>query len=307
VQRIGFRQQRTLRSPIAVRGVGIVGGQPVRLRFVPAPVDTGLVFVRTDLNHKPTTPANADRVTDTTRRTTLGMPQTGVTLVEHVLSALAGLRIDNCLIELDSNEPPGLDGSATGFTEAIYRAGIQSQSTRRAIYATETPLSITQHGATITLYPPKSNDICALHATYILDYGARSPIARQTFSMPVNPTTFERNVANCRTFLLEQEVDLLRSQGIGSHMTPADILVFGHQGVIGNHLRHADEPARHKILDLIGDLALCGSDLAGHVVAYRSGHALNVALAKTLADNIAAAEDDVLPTRVTLSQRQRAA
>lgn len=265
-------------------GVGFVTGATVRLRFRPAEADTGLVFVRTDLPGRPETPAHPDRVTGTARRTTLGAPGTGVTLVEHVLAALAGLRIDNCRIELDAAEPPGLDGSACGFVTALAAAGVELQAARRPIYAADEPVLVSHGGATVGLHPPDARGDTRLTASYILDYGPRAAIPRQSATTPVCPDTFARELAACRTFLLESEVAALRRQGVGRHLTPADVLVFGDRGPIRNAVRFADEPARHKVLDLIGDLALCGFDLAGHLVAYRSGHALNVSLAAALAD-----------------------
>jgi UDP-3-O-acyl-N-acetylglucosamine deacetylase len=116
----------------------------------------------------------------------------------------------------------------------------------------------------------------------LLDYGPFAPIAPQRFSLRLSPATFLQEVASCRTFLTVTEAQQLREQGIGTHLRPADILVFGPRGPLDNRLRYADEPARHKILDLIGDLALFGEDLAGHIVAYRSGHTLNVELARRL-------------------------
>ena len=291
-----------------MRGVGIVTGSRVRLRFLPAPENSGLVFVRTDLPYRPATPARADRVTGTARRTTLGTAETGVTLVEHVLAALAGLRIDNCRVELDAAEPPGLDGSAAEFVDALRDAGPCLQAARRPVYAPAAPVVLTQGGATIGLYPAEAP---GLRASYALDYGPRSPIDRQTFSLDVTPGAFAREVARSRTFLLEHEADALRRQGVGRHLTAPELLVFGPRGPIDNALRHADEPARHKVLDLVGDLALCGADVSGHIVAYRSGHALNVALAQTLSERIAAAElggraeDVILPTRGFLPRRPR--
>jgi UDP-3-O-acyl N-acetylglucosamine deacetylase len=287
---------------VTVRGVGFVTGSPVRLRFCPAEADTGLVFVRTDLPTRPETPARPGMVTGTARRTTLGHPDRGVTLVEHALAALAGLRIDNCRIELDAAEPPGLDGSAAGFVNALDEVGAELQSARRPIYAADEPVLVSQNGATVGLHPPDGRGDTRLTASYILDYGPRADIPRQNTTTAVSPDTFARELAPCRTFLLETEVAALRKQGVGRHLTPADLLVFGKRGPIQNAVRFADEPARHKVLDLIGDLALCGFDLAGHLVAYRSGHALNVALAGEL---VARAEGksvapDVLPATVPL-------
>lgn len=282
VQRIGIRQQRTLAAPAEVSGVGFVTGTATRLRFLPAGADYGIRFVRTDCPGRPSILAQAHRVTGTDRRTTLGSEHSGVTLVEHVLAALAGLRIDNCLIEIDGPEPPGLDGSSQGFVSALRQAGTARLHADRPIWAVSEPVTLTQSGATVTLHPPDSEQNLQLRVSYFLDYGLTSPIGRQSHTMTLAPNSFMQEVADCRTFLLEHEAHALRSQGIGTHLTAAELLVFGPHGPIANRLRFANEPARHKALDLIGDLALCGFDLAGHVVAYRSGHALNVALAKTL-------------------------
>jgi UDP-3-O-acyl N-acetylglucosamine deacetylase len=289
LRRIAYRYQRTLARPADVPGVGFITGARVRLRFRPAPANTGVLFVRTDLPGPPAAiPARAGFVTDTRRRTTLGPAASGVTLVEHALAALAGLRVDNCVVELDGPEPPGLDGSAWGFVRAIEAAGIELQTTRRPILAAAEPVVVSQGGATIALHPA---DGPSLRISYLLDYGPVGPIPRQAFTLDDAPEAFTREVAGCRTFLLEVEAAGLRAQGVGRHLTPQDVIVFGPRGPIENRLRYADEPARHKVLDLVGDLALCGFDLAGHVVAYRSGHALNVELAKTLARQTAADTD----------------
>jgi UDP-3-O-acyl-N-acetylglucosamine deacetylase len=154
------------------------------------------------------------------------------------------------------------------------------QSARRPIYAVTHPVIVRSSGATLALHPATNKD---LYASYRLNYGQLSPIAPQTHTIRVCPAEFACEIAECRTFLTEPEAHSLRAMGIGKHLGPADLLVFGARGPIGNRVRFADEPARHKILDLIGDLALCGFDLAGHVVGYRSGHALNVELARVLA------------------------
>lgn len=285
---IGYRHQRTLASTAVVAGRGLIAGAPVVARFVPAPVDSGVSFRRTDLPGAPTIPARADRVTGTQRRTTLGPSHTGVSLVEHVLAALAGLRIDNCVVELDAGEPPGLDGSAAGFVAALSAAGTVHQPARRPILTPTKTALVRAAGATLALHPVAPGDT-TLRATYRLDYGPGAPIPPQTFTAELCPDTFARDVAACRTFLTESECAALKAQGVGRHLEPADILVFGPRGPIDNRVRFADEPARHKVLDLIGDLALCGFDLAGHAVAYRSGHALNVELAHALVAAVAGA------------------
>jgi UDP-3-O-acyl N-acetylglucosamine deacetylase len=249
------------------------------LRFHPAPADTGVVFVRTDLRPSVQVQATIDNVTGTQRRTTIGQGPAQVGLVEHVLAALAGLKIDNCYVELNASEPPGLDGSAKGFADVLCRAGTVLQPSRRSIWCVDAPVVVEHNGATLTLHPAFSRE---LKITYILDYGPNSPITPQRHTQMVAPETFRYGLANCRTFILEKEAGELRRQGLGARTTVADLLVFGKSGPIDNELRYANEPARHKVLDLIGDLSLLGEDLCGHVVAYRSGHPLNIELVRAL-------------------------
>jgi UDP-3-O-acyl-N-acetylglucosamine deacetylase len=218
-------------------------------------------------------------VTGTQRRTTLGQPPGQVGLVEHVLAALAGLRIDNCFVELNAPEPPGLDGSARRFVEALCQARPIVQPARREISAVEAPVIVSHNGATLTLHPPERDE---LRISYILDYGKSSPICWQMHTETMTPDCFMADVACCRTFVLESEAAELRQQGLGLRTTAADLLIFGRHGPIDNELRFANEPARHKILDIVGDLSLLGCDLRGHVVAYRSGHPLNVELVRCL-------------------------
>ncbi|MCI0701169.1 MAG: UDP-3-O-acyl-N-acetylglucosamine deacetylase [Planctomycetia bacterium] len=277
---IGYRYQRTLSAPAVVTGVGFVTGARVEIRFQPAAVDAGICFRRVDLAGTPTVPAHLDCVSGTQRRTTLGAPPATITLVEHVLASLAGLRIDNCTVELDAAEPPGLDGSAGEFVSALCRAGVINQPARRAVLAVDSPIVVRAPGSTLALHPIEGRE---LRVSYRLDYGLNAPIPPQTHTVSVCPASFIHDLACCRTFLTQSEAQTLRAQGVGQHLSASDLLVFGARGPIDNALRFADEPARHKILDLIGDLALCGFDIAGHVVAYRSGHALNVELARTLA------------------------
>ncbi len=280
--KMGYRHQRTLARPADIAGPGLVTGAPVQVRLHPAPENTGVVFVRSDRPGYPVVPARAEWVTSTQRRTTLGGGESAVTLVEHLLATLAGLRVDNCVIELDGPEPPGLDGSAAGFVRAVLDAGYALLPARRSVWTVQESVVVHQGGATVAVHPAPHDAPNELLATYMLDYGMDSDIPRQSHTMKVSPDTFAREVADCRTFVLEREALTLRSVGVGRHLTAKDLLVFGSHGLIDNKLRHANEPARHKVLDLIGDLSLCGVDLIGHVVAYRSGHSLNVSLAKAL-------------------------
>jgi len=284
VKRVNYRFQRTIARPAEIQGIGFLTGQDVRLRFRPAPASTGVVFVRTDLGPGACIPASVERVTGTNRRTTLGQAPFCVGLVEHVLAALNGLLIDNCYVELDAPEPPGLDGSASAFVRVLENAGIVMQSERRLIWAVDRPIVVTGRDASLALHPGAGP---GLRVSYLLDYGLHSPIGRQTFTADVTPASFASGIAPCRTFLLEDEALALRDQGLGRRTQVTDLVVFGPRGPIDNPLRFADEPARHKVLDILGDLALLGHDLCGHVVAYRSGHPLNVELVRVLSQRIA--------------------
>ncbi len=295
VRRLSYRYQRTIATPAEVQGVGFLTGATVRLVFRPAPPQTGVVFVRTDLRREVHIPALVENVTGTHRRTTLGQPPAQVGLVEHVLAALAGLRIDNCYVELNAPEPPGLDGSADRFVDVLSAAGTVLQPARRAVWGVDAPLVVSQPGATLALHPLNDEE---LKISYLLDYGPHSSIGQQSHTQVITPEHFTNGLAGSRTFLLESEAVELRRQGLGARTTAEDLLVFGPQGPISNQLRHANEPARHKVLDLVGDLALFGHDLRGHLVAYRSGHPLNIEFVRALTER--------LPQQAWCAQRRSA-
>jgi len=279
VRTVKQRNQRTLARPAEAGGIGFLTSAQVRIRFLPAAPDTGIVFVRTDLKPAVRIEARLENVTGTDRRTTLGQPPAQVSLVEHVLAALAGLRIDNCIVELNAPEPPGLDGSALKFVEALRKSGTILQAAVRPICSVEESVVVQAGGASLSLHPGTSDE---LKISFILDYGSPSPIGRQAHTQIITPESFANDLANCRTYVLDQEAHELRRQGLGERLTTADLLVIGPHGPIGNRYRHANELVRHKILDIVGDLSLLGHDLCGHLVAYRSGHSLNVELARAL-------------------------
>jgi UDP-3-O-acyl N-acetylglucosamine deacetylase len=286
VRILTYRRQRTIGRPAEVCGVGYLSGSNVHLRFLPAAPATGIVFVRTDLGQPLRIPATIDQVTCSNRRTTLGPLPRCVTLVEHVLAALAGLRIDNCLIEIDSGEPPGLDGSSRPFVEALLAAGIEAQAAPQPVWMVETTVLVEQPGATLALHPHEGTE---LRASYFLNYGDFSSVGRHRHTTVITPEHFAKELASSRTFLLEAEALQMQRQGIGKRTRLSDLLVYGRQGPLGNRLRFADEPARHKILDLLGDLSLLGEDVRGHLVACRSGHPLNAELVRALARQLAVA------------------
>jgi len=257
----------------------MVTGKKVKLTFRPATPDSGVAFLRTDVPGATPIPARVESVTGTARRTTLGSGPNQVTLVEHVLAALSGMRVDNCLVEIDGPEPPGLDGSSEEYANILLGVGTVLHPARRSRLTLTEPVTVSRDGATLSIYPREGEDLVV---SYLLDYGPVSPIAPQSLTQVITPDRFRQELARCRTYVLEHEALELQRQGVGRHLKPSEVLVFGPKGLIDNRLRFADEPARHKILDLVGDLALCGFDLVGHVVAYRSGHPLNVELARSL-------------------------
>jgi UDP-3-O-acyl-N-acetylglucosamine deacetylase len=206
------------------------------------------------------------------------MPR-GVTMVEHVLAALSGLRIDNCMVEVDNLEPPGLDGSAGPYVRALNQAGRILQPVARTIWAVDQPIIVRQSGASLAIYPPADRE---LHVTYFLEYGLSSPIGMQRHFETITPQNFAGALADCRTYLTEAEALELRRRGVGTRTKINDLVIFGPHGPMENRLRFADEPSRHKVLDVVGDLALTGHDIRGQVLACRSGHPLNVELARQL-------------------------
>lgn len=273
------RSQRTLNGPAEVSGTGFLTGAMVTLRFCPAPPATGIVFVRNDLPGYPRVRAHIDQVIGTDRRTTIGQGSCQVSLVEHVMAALAGLQIDNCYVEINAPEPPGLDGSSAAFVKALQKAGVVQQPARKRICKISESIVVSIGKTSLAIHPSPGN---GLTISYFLDYGLVSPIARQIYTQTINPTNFAQEIAPSRTFLLESEALELHRQGLGSRTTTSDLIIFGPKGPLDNSLRWANEPARHKTLDIIGDLAMLGMDLMGHVVAYRSGHHHNAQLVKAI-------------------------
>ena len=277
------RSQQTIARDASVRGVGFLTGADVTVRFRPAEPGSGVVFRRADLPGGPTVPAHIRHVIPRQRRTTIQRGEAVVEMVEHVMAALSGLRIDNCLVDIDAGETPGCDGSSRAFVEALHEAGTVSQDRPRDRLVISRPITVHEDGATITAHPGTAD---GLVLSYNLDYGRHTPIGRQSLFLPITPESFRDELATSRTFILAEEAEGLRKAGLGRGITESDLLVFGPDGPIGNPLRFPDECVRHKILDMVGDLALAGRDLMGHVVAHRSGHMLNAALVRKLLEAV---------------------
>jgi UDP-3-O-[3-hydroxymyristoyl] N-acetylglucosamine deacetylase len=273
------RSQRTISRPIAIEGFGYWSGEDVRIQFRPAAPDTGVVFVRTDLNPHVRIPAELSQRIDVPRRTVLSSQGASVEMVEHILAACAGLGLDNCEIWTDRAEMPGCDGSASPFVEALLRAGLIDQDALRPQFVVNHVVRVGDDGAWIEARPP---DHLGLSLLYGLDYGDDNAIGCQNIELAVTAESFRCRLAPARTFLLLEEADWLRSRGLGGRVSYSDVLVFDRQGPIRNTLRFPDECVRHKALDFIGDLALAGRDFIGRFVAYRSGHRLNAELVRVL-------------------------
>lgn len=273
------RNERTISSSASVAGFGYWTGRDVCVEFRPAPPGTGIVFVRSDLSPPVRIPALVAHRIEVPRRTVLRHAGASVEMVEHILAALAGMQIDNCEVWVDQPEMPGLDGSCLKFVEALDSAGIVVQPALRAQLVVR---DITRLGNEDSWIEARPGRAAELTMRFRIDYGNSGAIGRQTLQIPICPATFRRDVAPARTFMLKEEADWLQSQGLGHRATSADLLVFDADGPIENELRFPDECVRHKVLDLVGDLALAGCDVLGHIVAHRTGHRLNADLVRTL-------------------------
>ena len=275
------RNQRTIAGPVTVCGTGYWSGRDVRIEFRPAETDTGVVFVRDDLEGCPSVAATVDNWVDTPRRTNLRRGTARVDMVEHVLAALAGLQIDNCQLRVDQPEMPGCDGSSLPLVEALAAAGIVEQNAARPQRIIRQIIRLGNQQSWIEARPCCSGETI-LEAE--LDYGSENPIGRQSLRISLSPESFRHDLAASRTFVFQQEAAALRARGLGQRVTCQDLLVFGPHGPIDNALRFPDECVRHKLLDMVGDLALAGCDLIGRFVAYRGGHRLNVELVRVILD-----------------------
>ncbi|MFO1095716.1 MAG: UDP-3-O-acyl-N-acetylglucosamine deacetylase [Planctomycetaceae bacterium] len=268
------RRQRTLARPAHLNGYGLFHGHDVAMTLLPAPEYHGIVFQRVDLAARVLIPARIEYVVPQPRRTVLMRLGAQVETVEHVLAALAGLQIDNCLVQINAPECPNGDGSAQHFVEAIDSAGCVTQSAPAAIVPVCESLSIEDPatGAAWSVRPTADDSLrieYELHAPY-------PGCDRQSFRLEITPESFISELATARTFVRESEVQALRAIGLGRRTTPHDLVVFDADGQpIQNTLRRPDECVRHKLLDCLGDFALGGGQLSGDFRARRTGHRHN--------------------------------
>ena len=274
--------QQTLKAPISCVGIGVHSGQRVRLTLRPAEADHGIIFRRTDLGVD--IPARFDYVRESRLATALmhpDQPQARVGTIEHLMAAMGALGVDNALVELDGPEVPILDGSAAPFVFLIDCAGVVALDTPRAEIEILRPVRVTDGEAAIELHPaPRSNP--ALEMSLSIDFAA-SAIGKQTVSLPLTPENFRRELCRARTFALAEEVEAIRAAGLGRGGSLENAVVVDADRVLNPAgLRMADEFAKHKLLDAVGDLALAGAPIRGRFTAHRSGHALNNRLLRAL-------------------------
>lgn len=274
-------RQATLRRPAEVEGTALHSGVHARLRLLPAEADRGIVFRRVDLPGSPEIPARVEHVLSVERGTTLGVDAAEVRTVEHVLAAVVAAGVDNLIIELEGSEPPALDGSAAPFLELLETAGLEPQDAMARAHAVAEPTTVCEGSARYTVVPDER---------YVLSVGIdfdHPAIGRQFASFAIEPEVFRREIAAARTFGFLKDAEALRRIGLARGAGPQNTVVLTDDGVMdGAPLRFRDEFARHKLLDLIGDLALIGRRLRGHVIAERPGHRGNIALARALAARI---------------------
>jgi UDP-3-O-[3-hydroxymyristoyl] N-acetylglucosamine deacetylase len=264
--------QRTIRRQISCVGIGLHSGNKVNLTLKPAPADYGIRFRRSDLgNHE--VPATVHNLGGIQLATGLASNEVSVETVEHLLAALVSVGIDNLIIELNSPEVPIMDGSAAPFIYLIHEAGVKKLQTPRKYLKILRPISISRGDKRIALFPSDHFKV-----TYSISYD--HPLLRhQSRTLRITEESFAEEIAPARTFTFLKDVEMLRQNGLALGGSLENAIVLGETGVLNNALRFEDEFVRHKILDAVGDLALVGHPVIGHLVAHRAGHALHTEFA----------------------------
>jgi UDP-3-O-[3-hydroxymyristoyl] N-acetylglucosamine deacetylase len=267
--------EQTIRTPVECKGVGLHSGAPVSLRILPAAAGSGIKFRRIDLDgfEVEAIGRNVARVSYATSLMKKGVL---ISTTEHLLSALIGCGVDNAIVELDNLELPILDGSAKPFVEAIYRAGIRKQRRPRTYLRITRDLELREGNKFISIYPSENYSV-----SYSIDF-PHPLIGKETFSVNLSDGAYLDQIAPARTFGFLHEAEAMRRQGLIRGASEANAVVLTRDGVLNPPLRFSDEFVRHKVLDLIGDLALLGRQVLGTVVADRAGHAMHTALVSRL-------------------------
>ena len=254
------RKQRTLRTPVEFSGVGLHSGETIKARLLPAAQGEGIEFVRTDLTDAPSVPAHIAYHSPMDRRTRLSREGAHVETVEHFLAACSAYQIDNLRVELSGTEFPGLDGSALPFVEFFRQAGTVEQREEAKVFRLDQPVYVRDGDATLVALPTESPDLVLQYVAFFDEPGVESG----AFQTELTAETFEQDIAPARTFCLASEVEFLIQHGFGKGANKENTVVLGDPET---EFRMPDEPVRHKMLDLIGDLRLLGADLSAHIIA----------------------------------------
>lgn len=269
--------QQTVRSSVSCSGITLHSGVRTLLTLCPAPENTGIVFRRVDVPGRPEVRAHVSNVVDVQRATTLASGQAVVVTVEHVLAALHALNVDNCFVEMNNIEPPIMDGSSLPYVEMIQRAGIVEQNAPAKIWTASAPIIIEEKDTKLVLTPADE-----LKITCLVSFGA-TPLDTQYFSTVINAETFEREISRARTFCQYKELEYLLAAGLAKGGSLDNAAVIHNGAIISKDgLRYPTELVRHKMLDIVGDLFLCGARVRAHVIAVKPGHPTNVMLAKKM-------------------------
>jgi UDP-3-O-[3-hydroxymyristoyl] N-acetylglucosamine deacetylase len=269
-------EQHTLATGFERSGIGLHSGERTQVRVLPAAAGEGRYFVRTDLPDYPPIPAHISRVSQTTLSTELATEAASVRTVEHLLAALSGMGIDNARIEIDGAEVPLLDGSALGWVEAIAQAGMVPQSAPRSQFTVSEPIWVRQDDAFVAAFPAAT-----LQFTYGIDFDLAA-IGNQWYSWFPSRESFAAAIAPARTFGLAHQIEYLRQNGLIKGGSLENALVCGTDGWLNPPLRFSNEPVRHKLLDLVGDLSLFGAFPLAHILAYKASHHLHTQFVQLL-------------------------
>ena len=266
--------EQTIRSEIDLHGIGLHSGAPVAMRLIPAPAGSGIVFRRTDLEGFEI-PANGRNVAKVSYATSLMRGSVLISTTEHLLSALIGYGVDNVIVEVDNLEIPILDGSALPYVEAFQSVGLKAQRRKREYIRILKEVEVRDGTKFIGVYPGSGYRI-----DYTIDFP--TPIGVETLHCDLESGDYTRLIAPARTFGWKEDEPKLRDMGLIRGVSDACAIILTHRGVQNGPLRYPDEFVRHKVLDLIGDLALAGRRIQGHVIAERAGHAMHTALVQRL-------------------------
>jgi UDP-3-O-[3-hydroxymyristoyl] N-acetylglucosamine deacetylase len=275
-----MRYQRTIGRVVGCEGIGLHTGEFSSVRFIPAPVDTGIIFICNHDGHKVSIHAEASRVVSTNFSTTLGKEDATIKTVEHLLAALAGLRIDNIYVEVEGSEIPIMDGSAWPFVKLFQSARIIKQGKLQPYLRIEKPIVVSEGDRVIQVNPSDHFSI-----TYTMRFG-HPLLSEQVFSYCDDEVRFIHEISRARTYGFLKDVERLRSSGLIKGGSLQNAVVIGEHGVINEEgLRYPDELVRHKVLDLMGDLTLLGRPVMGELTVHQAGHALHTEMVSAILKN----------------------